>query len=82
MDLNSLTFGLGGMDSPIKILISHTLGQDPLFAATPVVNNFESLKISSNSLTFSQGGTDLWALAHNTDAEKSNLCHLGEQQRS
>ena len=50
--------------SILKILINHTLGQDLLFVATPVVNNFERARISSDSLTFSQGGTGspLWTL--------------------
>ena len=40
-----------------KILINHTLGQNLSFVATPVVNNFERAKISSNSRTSSQSRT-------------------------
>lgn len=38
---------------------NHTLCQGILFVATPAVNNFERGKISSNCLTFHQGGTGL-----------------------
>ena len=39
-----------GSTSKLKILKNHILGQDLLFVATPVVNNFERARINSNSL--------------------------------
>ena len=64
--MNSLTFDQGVVDPPplwailmSKIPSNHTLGQGFLFVATPIVNNFERAKISSNSLTCSQGPTSV-----------------------
>ena len=36
-----------GSTSTFKILISHTLGQNLSFVATPVVNNFARAKVNS-----------------------------------
>ena len=63
--MNSVTFGQDRMDPPLWAILkskrpsNYTLDQDISFVATPVVNNFERVKPSSNSLTFSQGGTGL-----------------------
>lgn len=43
----------------LKMLTNHTPGQDLLFTATTVVNNFKTVKASSNSLIFNQGEAGL-----------------------
>lgn len=48
---------------------NHTLGQDTLFVVTLVVNHFERVKISSNSLIFSQGGTGITSLGPHRSIE-------------
>ena len=61
--MNSLAFRQGGANLPPRVILmtkipsNHTLGQDILFVATPVVNNFERVKLNSN--TQSQDGTGL-----------------------
>lgn len=65
MGLSSLTYGQDGVESALcailmsKPLSNHTLGQDILPVVAPVVNNFERVEMSSNSLVFSQSGIGL-----------------------